>query len=44
MWIILLDHSGSMGEPFTGKKEVAGRSKTSMATIKKTRCGKASPA
>jgi len=34
MWIILLDHSGSMGNPFTGKKEFAGRSKTSKATIK----------
>lgn len=34
MWIILLDHSGSMGDPFSGKKEAAGRSKTSKAAIK----------
>ncbi len=34
MWIILFDHSGSMGDPFTGKKEFTGRSKTSKAAIK----------
>ncbi|HEY1349556.1 MAG TPA: VWA domain-containing protein [Ktedonobacteraceae bacterium] len=36
MWIILLDHSGSMGEPFTGKKrsEFVGLSRASTAKIK----------
>lgn len=34
MWIILLDHSGSMGQPFEGKQEFAGRSTTSEARIK----------
>jgi von Willebrand factor type A domain len=36
MWIILLDHSGSMGQPFTGKREseFAGLSRVSEAKIK----------
>lgn len=34
MWIILLDHSGSMGNPFGGKSEFAGRSRKSRAAVK----------
>jgi len=34
MWIILLDCSGSMGEPFAGEMSFAGRSRASDAEIK----------
>lgn len=34
MWLILLDHSGSMGDPFSGKVEFAGRTRESHAAIK----------
>lgn len=34
MRIILLDHSGSMGEPFSGKTESAGRTRKTEAAIK----------
>jgi len=34
MRIILLDHSGSMGEPFSGKTEFAGRTRRTAAAIK----------
>jgi hypothetical protein len=34
MWIILLDHSGSMARPFEGKQDFAGRSTTSEARLK----------
>jgi hypothetical protein len=34
MRIILLDHSGSMGEPFSGKTEFAGRTRKTEAAIK----------
>lgn len=34
MWIILLDHSGSMGDPFQGEAEFAGRVRESNALTK----------
>jgi hypothetical protein len=34
MRIILLDHSGSMGEPFSGKAEFVGRTRTTDASFK----------
>jgi hypothetical protein len=34
MWIILIDHSGSMGKPFTGNSIFAGRSTKSKANSK----------
>lgn len=34
MWIILLDRSGSMGQPFSGKSEFAGRSRQSQSAVK----------
>lgn len=34
MWIILLDCSDSMGKPFSGKTEFAGRSRPSKSPVK----------
>ncbi len=34
MWIVLLDHSSSMGEPFSGRQDFKGRSKSTASTTK----------
>jgi hypothetical protein len=34
MWIILIDHSGSMGDPFSGNQTFSGRSTESKANLK----------
>lgn len=34
MWILLLDHSESMGRPFQGQTDFAGRKRTAQAAIK----------